>query len=911
MKKLIIILCGLCQLILAQNIFAQGELWGMTSTGGSDNKGVIFKTNLDGTGYSVQLSFDATNVGSSPTGTLLQAANGKLYGTTNTGGANDYGTLFEYDQASGILTKKVDIGLIGGKYPKGGLLQASNGKLYGTATRGGTYDRGVLFEYDLSTGIAVKRFDFGRIFPSPSFEVDGYFPNGDLVQAPNGKLYGTTSAGGIFDNQGTLFEFDPITAVHTKRFDFGTRDPTNTSVNSGKFPNAGLVLAFNGFLYGTTPTGGVPTGEFGSSGAGVLFRFDPNASPLSGGYTKIMNFATAAPSTTGSGPRGSLIQAANGKLYGTTNSGGANGDGVIFEYDLSTGTFNKKFDFSGSTSGASPQSGLAQSSNNKLYGITNAGGTNGKGVLFEFDPFNGDFTKKLDFTGLNGDSPGSCGIAFILPPGSKSNQTITFNPLPSKAFGDDPFELTATSPSGLTVTYTSSDLTVATISGNLVTILKPGTVTITASQIGNVTYNAAPSVQQTLTINKGNQTISFDPIPVKMVGDSEFYLPGVSSAILNITYESSDPTIASINLNIVSILKGGTVTITASQAGNEYYNLAVNVQQVLTINKYDQEITFESLSPVAFSSGLLELTGEASSLLPVTYSSSDPTVASISGSTVTLLKAGTITVTASQAGDGYYNPATNVQRLLTINKSDQTIIFPVLPTQTLGDAPFNLNATSSSGLPITYSTTSDKVSIANNKMTLLKAGKANITASQNGSAGYNAAQSVTQNFCVLPTKPTVSLVFVNRYRLISSSAVGNQWYLNGVAIVGATNQSWDVANAGIYKVQVKVEDCLSELSNEFSIDESLIITGDIKNYSITNSIEVFPSPVNDWLTISFGDTQGKKEVSIYQLDGRSKDLQNANGGEAKFDVADYSAGIYIVKVLTDNSVKMLRFIKEQ
>jgi uncharacterized repeat protein (TIGR03803 family) len=813
MKKLIIILCGLCQLVLAQNTYAQGELWGMTSGGGTDGKGVIFKTNLDGTGYSVQLNFDATNVGSSPTGNLLQAANGKLYGMTAQGGANDFGTLFEYDPSSGVFTKKLDLGSIDGKYPRGGLFQASNGKIYGTTTKGGIYNNGILFEYDLSTGISVKKFNFGAFVTVPFFDPDGWSPNGDLVQAPNGKLYGTTSAGGLFV-QGTIFEFDPITSIHKKRFNFGNTDPTGTLHNSGKFPLSGFVVGSNGLLYATVQSGGGPSD-------GVLFKFDPSV--LSGG--KIMNFSA---SSTGQFPMGRLIQANNGKLYGTTSSGGANNNGIIFEYDLSNSAFTKKFDFSASTSGANPLSSLAQSSNGKLYGITSAGGTNGKGVLFEFDPSSGDFTKKLDFAGLNGDSPGSCGIAFFLPPGSKSNQTITFNPLPAKAFGDAPFSLSATASSGLPVSYTSSDISVATIDGTLVTIQKPGTTTITASQIGNNNFNAAPTVQQTLTVNKADQTISFDPITTKAVGDPAFSLTEVSSAFLTITYGSSDPSLVLINNNIVSVLAGGTVTITASQAGNDYYKAA-----------------------------------------------------------------------------------TNVQRSFTITKADQTITFSPLPILTLGDAPFDLTATSSSDLTVTYSTTTnDKISIVNNKLTLLKAGQADITALQIGDASYNAAIPILQKFCVIPTKPSISLVFANGYKLVSSSANGNQWYFNGVSIGTGTNQSLDIANAGIYKLQVKIEGCVSEFSNEFSIDESLIITGDIKNYSITNSIEVFPSPVNDWLTISFGDIQGKKEIFIYQLDGRKKDSQSAFGEDTNFYVADYSSGIYMIKVLTENAVTVKRFVKQ-
>ncbi len=87
-----------------------------------------------------------------------------------------------------------------------------------------------------------------------------------------------------------------------------------------------------------------------------------------------------------------------------------------------------------------------------------------------------------------------------------ANQTITFDALVSKSYGDASLVLTGTASSGLTVSYTSSDTSVASISGNTVTILKAGSTTITASQSGNANYNAATNVPRTLTVNKGNLT---------------------------------------------------------------------------------------------------------------------------------------------------------------------------------------------------------------------------------------------------------------------------------------------------------------------------------------------------------------------------------------------------------------------
>src|SRR6185295_1468270 len=118
---------------------------------------------------------------------------------------------------------------------------------------------------------------------------------------------------------------------------------------------------------------------------------------------------------------------------------------------------------------------------------------------------------------------------------------ITFGTLSSKTFGNAPFNLTATTTSGLPITYVSSDATVASISGNTVTILKVGNVDITAKQAGDTEYNAASDVIQALTINKSAQTITFGTLTAKTFGDAAFNLTATATSNLAITYASSDP----------------------------------------------------------------------------------------------------------------------------------------------------------------------------------------------------------------------------------------------------------------------------------------------------------------------------------------------------------------------------------
>ena len=320
--------------------------------------------------------------------------------------------------------------------------------------------------------------------------------------------------------------------------------------------------------------------------------------------------------------------------------------------------------------------------------------------------------------------------------------------------------------------------------------------------------------------------------------------------------------------------------------------------------KSPQTITFGSLASKTFGESSFNLSATASSGLPISFLSSDPTVASINGNSVAILKAGSTIITASQGGDDIYNPGVAVQQTLTINKATQVITFAALPDKTFGDAAFGLSATANSSLPVSFATTSDKITINGAQVTIVKAGRASITASQAGNSNYEAT-SMNQSFCIKPIKPTITATDITTsLPILTSNAInGNQWYLNGTALTGATEQTLIATQSGTYKVQVMADDCASE----FSSDQVLIVTGDIQNLNTT--IDLYPNPVTDWLTISFGDEERKREVSLYQLTGQLLTSQEVSGGEIRLSVATYSKGIYIAKVISNRAIKMIKFEK--
>ena len=253
--------------------------------------------------------------------------------------------------------------------------------------------------------------------------------------------------------------------------------------------------------------------------------------------------------------------------------------------------------------------------------------------------------------------------------------------------------MTATASSGLTPTYTSSNPAVATVSGITVTIVGAGSTTITASQSGSSNFNAATAVTQTLTVNKANQTITFNSLAPKTFGDAAFNLTATASSSLSVSYASSNPAVATVSGSTVTIIGAGSTVITASQSGSANYNAATDVTQTLTVNKTNQTITFSALSAKTFGDADFTLTATASSgLAPITYASSNTGVATVSGNTVTIVGAGSTTITASRSGNANYNDAIPAAQPLTVNKANQTITFNALAAKTFGDANFETSA---------------------------------------------------------------------------------------------------------------------------------------------------------------------------------------------------------------------------
>jgi uncharacterized repeat protein (TIGR03803 family) len=367
MKKITVVFAFL---YITGLVKAQYQIFGLNQAGG-EQFGTIIGFPAGSTSITNQYTLQG-DCGESPDALGVIEASGKLYGMTRQGGTTREGIIFEYDLTTGTYLKKFDFGGVNGSGPVGSLLLASNNKLYGLTNNGGTNGKGVLFEFDPAAGIYVKKIDF--------IDSIGKNPGGSLVEATNGKLYGMTFSGGI-NNLGVIFEYDFTTNVFTKKFDM-------TSV-SGSGAQGSLTEAFNGKLYGMLRMGG-------ANSAGTLFEYDYTANV----FTKKIDFLTA----TGAAPYGSLMASSNNKLYGMCSGGGTGNFGVVFEFDIATQIYTKLMDFSPGL-GFGPMGSLCEGVNGKLYGMTNAGGLNNKGTIFEYDTNANSCLDKIDLAMPTGCQP--------------------------------------------------------------------------------------------------------------------------------------------------------------------------------------------------------------------------------------------------------------------------------------------------------------------------------------------------------------------------------------------------------------------------------------------------------------------------------------------------------------------------
>ncbi len=408
-----------------------GNLYGTTMFGGASGRGTVFELSPNGSGgwnESVLYSFcSAPNCtdgwGPSYSYVMLDSV-GNLYGTTEAGGANGVGTVFELSPSGTSWNETVlysfcsvgDYNCTDGTSPLSGLIMDQAGNLYGTTTYlGASGWGGNPFELSPSGG----GWTYQVIYYQVNYDV-GYVAA--LTMDAAGNLFGV--------NYDTVFELSPNgnggwnpTVIHT----FCSRP------KDGCDAQGTLVLDKAGNLYGTTNLGG-------AENYGMVYKLSPGTK---GWKEKILYSFNGAKH--GSAPEAAgIVFDEAGNIYGTTLLGGTDGAGIVFELVAPVGThknYEEKvlWSFNG-TDGSEPVSGLILDRAGNLYGMTQSGGSSGNGVVFE----------------VNSSATATTNTLTSSPNPSTYGQAVTFTAVLSSSAGVPPDGETVTFEDGKTVLGTGS-----------------------------------------------------------------------------------------------------------------------------------------------------------------------------------------------------------------------------------------------------------------------------------------------------------------------------------------------------------------------------------------------------------------------------------------------------------------------
>jgi uncharacterized repeat protein (TIGR03803 family) len=387
-----------------------GKLYGTTSSGGAYGFGTVFGIGTGGSGGPIH-SFDSTD-GKSPIGGPLLGTDGLLYGATQSGGPANTGVLFKIT-TPGVLTQLTYFPSDSNGVVTGSPIEDSSGNLYG-----GRLD--ALYEYSGS---------YSTIYTMSEFY--GTEVQGPVVQTTDGSLYVAAYAAGSF-GCGSVIQLTTA-GVLQSTYDF--------DCVTGANPSGPVLEGSNGNLYGVTLLGG-------THASGILYELAPG-----GVFTVLYNFGVSK--TDGEYPIGALTQGTDGNLYGVTEEGGSSNVGSLFEYALSTSKYSKLYSFPGKS--GLPETAPFQHTNGKFYGTIYAGGTAGDGRLYSLD------MGLSPFVALVNNSVAVGGTIEILGQDLKGATSVTINGLSATFSVESSTFMTATVPAGAT----TGPVVVTTPSGSL------------------------------------------------------------------------------------------------------------------------------------------------------------------------------------------------------------------------------------------------------------------------------------------------------------------------------------------------------------------------------------------------------------------------------------------------------------
>jgi uncharacterized protein YaiE (UPF0345 family) len=331
--------------------------------------------------------------------------------------------------------------------------------------------------------------------------------------------------------------------------------------------------------------------------------------------------------------------------------------------------------------------------------------------------------------------------------------TISNFSVPAKTIGDTSFAITppTTNSDGL-FTYRSSNVLIATIAENVVSIVGTGTATITATQASTANYTSA-TITAPFVVSKRLPALSNFSVPAKTFGEAAFTItPPTTNGIGNFTYTSSNTDVATINRNVITIVGIGSSTISAIQASTANF-ASETITATLQVNQGISTLTNFSVPAKTIGDAAFTLTAPTSNSSGlITYTSSNEAVATIVGDVVSIVGVGTSTITANQESTANY-PSGTINATFLVNRMTPVLTNFSVSSSLFGDPDITIvPPTSTSSGSFTYTSSNPEVAtIVGGVLSIVGTGSSTITATQEISNNYGSA-STTAVFSVIPPK---------------------------------------------------------------------------------------------------------------------------------------------------------------
>ena len=488
----------------------------------------------------------------------------------------------------------------------------------------------------------------------------------------------------------------------------------------------------------------------------------------------------------------------------------------------------------------------------------------------------------------------------------RGNQQIIADGEMNFYYGQAPFPLPAIASSGLLVVAESSDSSVLVCRNDSLFITGTGTALLSLNQPGNRNYFAANEVMVRILVSKGEQKIVYSSIDELFFGSGSIPFAVSSSSRLSVTVESSDESILDVNNDSLSIRGVGQAVIRLSQPGNNLWNPA-QVELPVVVSRGVQEIYVQDFGQLSFTQQQITPYYSSSSGLEIEMSVLDTTIAQVVDGVIVFKRAGETFVRFAQPGNPFWLPAEKEIRLL-IEKSEQIISFEPLHNVVFSSNPVQLNAVSSSGLPVSFLVNdTTKAYIIGDKLYFLSAGEVEVTALQGGNNSW------------LPAVPAVISIQVEKASQVVSASIPDSVSVKDgfLSIDAEASSGLPVTVESSDNSVAKYQDGMLQLLSPGTITLSFVQPGN-SNYEsatlqlslvvyqpvgwsvfTTLKVDVYPNPSSGIFGLYYenADVSGKNiAVGVCDVSGRLLKKIDLSSGQSGIDLSGFREGIYFLKI---------------